>query len=293
MKLIQRIGLKYYRIKFKALELVSLRKTAKEAFELFCTPYSKRRRYAVPNVFQKADKLSFQFQNHTIQGFYWKPEASNGYKVLICHGFDSNSYKFERYIEPLLQQGFEVFAFDAPGHGVSTGKTITALLYRDMILKANTDYGPFHAIMAHSFGGIAAALAIETLKLSHLQRLVLIAPATETTRSLNDFCRYLQISDRLKQEMEKMITKIEGNPSSWYSVARIIQSVTIPALWLHDKGDTITPYQDMEHLTKLNLPAVKFYITEGLDHSLYREDKIAEQIITFISSAKDSSPSGL
>lgn len=287
MKLIQRIVLKYYRIKFKALELVSLSKAAEEAFELFCTPYSKRRSYAVPGVFQNAGKISFRFQNHEINGFRWKPDALNGCKVLICHGFDSNSYKFERYIQPLCKQGFEVFAFDAPAHGVSTGKTITALLYKDMIVKVNADYGPFSAIMAHSFGGIAVALAIEELEIKNLKRLVLIAPATETTRSLNDFCRYLRISERLKQEMEKLIVQIEGQPSSWYSVARIIQLVRIPVLWLHDKADTITPYQDMEHLTKLHLPSVKFIITEGLGHSLYREDKVSEQILAFISTLKD------
>ncbi|WP_018615608.1 alpha/beta hydrolase [Segetibacter koreensis] len=286
MKLIQRIVLAYYRIKFKALERVSLAKATKEVFELFCTPYSKRRSYDIPSVFLKANKLSFTFKNHDINGFSWKPDNSIAPKVLICHGFDSNSYRFERYIEPLLKEGFEVFAFDAPGHGVSSGKTITALLYRDMILKINADYGPFEAIMAHSFGGIAVALAIEKVKMNDLKRLVLVAPATETTRSLNDFCRFLSISDKLKEEMEKLILQIEGHPSSWYSVARIIQSVTIPTLWLHDKGDTITPYKDMEFLTRLELPNVDFVITEGLGHSLYRDDTIAEKILSFIAGIK-------
>src|SRR3954469_3236552 len=270
MKLIQRIGLKYFRIKFKVLEFVSVSKAAKEAFQLFCTPYSKRRTYEVPDAFTNANKLFFDFYDHTICGFNWKPEKSNGCKLLICHGFDSNSYRFERYIKPLLQDGFEVFAFDAPAHGVSSGKTITALLYRDMILQANEKFGPFAIIMAHSFGGIASALAIESLELTNLKKLVLIAPATETTRSLDDFCKYLDISSRLKKEMEKMIVEIEGRPASWYSVARIIRSATIPTLWLHDKSDTITPYEDMEDLTKSNLPHVKFLITDGLGHSLYR-----------------------
>ncbi len=283
MKLIQRIALKYYIFKFRAIEVVSITKAAKAAFELFCTPYSKRKVYEEPLIFGQAEKLSFQFQNLEIKGFRWKPQISNTYKVLICHGFDSNSYKFERYIQPLLRKGFEVLAFDAPAHGISTGKTITALLYSDMILKATSDYGPFYSIIAHSFGGIAVTLSTEKLKDNHLKKLVLIAPATETTRSLNDFCSYLNISNRLKQEMEKLILEIEGKPSSWYSVARIIQSITIPTLWIHDKADKITPYKDMEFLTQLNLPSVKFIITENLGHSLYRENKITDQVLTFIS----------
>lgn len=287
MKLIQRIVLTYYRVKLRAIELVFPAKAAKAAFELFCTPYSKRRIYEEPEIFKQSEKLSFIFQDHTIHGFRWKPQTQNGHQVLICHGFDSNSYRFARYVEPLLSSGFEVFAFDAPAHGLSTGKTITALLYSDMIIQIYANYGSFYGIIAHSFGGIAVALTIEKLKDDLLKKLVLVAPATETTRSLNDFCRYLQISRKLKEGLEKLIVQIGGQPSSWYSVARIIQAITIPTLWVHDKGDTITPYEDMKFLTELYLPSVKFIITEGLGHSLYREDKIAKYIIAFIAGHED------
>lgn len=286
MKLIQRIILTYYRIKFKAIELVSPAKAAEAAFKLFCTPYSKRKINEVPGVFEQAEKLSFTFQDHKIYGFQWKPENYNGRKILICHGFDSNSYKFEKYISPLTEDGFEILAFDAPAHGLSSGKTITALLYSDMILEIVSAFGPVNGIIAHSFGGISAALAIEKLKNNSVKRLVLIAPATETTRSLNDFCRYLHISAKLKEGLEKLIVQIGGQPSSWYSVARIIQSVTIPTLWIHDRNDKITPYEDMEFLTELNLPFVKFIITEGLGHSLYRDENIAKYVIAFISLLK-------
>lgn len=283
MKLIQRIVLKYYIFKFKAIELISPSAAAKAAFELFCTPYTKRKINTEPTVFSKAEKISFEFEHHKINGFRWQPKISNQHKVLICHGFDSNSYKFERYIDPLLQKGFEVLAFDAPAHGTSTGKTITALLYSNMILKASSIYGNFYAIIAHSFGGIAIALTIEELKDDQLKKLVLIAPATETTRSLNDFCKYLQISKRLKKEMENLIISIAGKPAEWYSVARIIQSITIPTLWIHDRYDKITPFEDMEFLTQKHLPWVTFMITEGLGHSLYNDDIVAAKILTFIS----------
>lgn len=286
MKLIQRIVITFYRIKLKILALVSPAKAAAAAFELFCTPYSKRKVYELPKVFGQAEKLSFVLHNYKIHGFRWKPAVSNGLKVLICHGFDSSSNKFERYIDPLLQQGFEILAFDAPAHGLSSGKTITAVIYRDMILEANAAYGPVDGIIAHSFGAIAAALAIEKLESNLIKRLVLVAPATETTRSLNDFCRYLNIGSRLKEGIEKLIMQVGNQPSSWYSVARVVQSVTIPTLWIHDKIDRITPYEDMEILTTQELPFVKFIITEGLGHSLYRKDIIAEQIIAFISELK-------
>lgn len=288
MKLIQTIFLSYYILKFKILERISLPQAAKSAFQLFCTPYSSRKTYEAPKVFTEAEKLVFSFQEHDIHGFSWKPKVPNGYKILICHGFDSLSYRFERYIEPLLNQGFELYAFDAPGHGLSTGKTINAILYRDMILEVAARYGPFDGIISHSFGGIAATMAIEEMKENLPKRLILIAPATETTRSITDFCRHLKIGSRLRQEMEKLIVQIGGQPASWYSVARLIQLISTPTLWLHDKNDRITPYEDMKDLTELDLPHVEFVITEGLGHSLYRHDVVANKIIGFLVTLKNN-----
>ncbi|MDQ6812277.1 MAG: alpha/beta fold hydrolase [Bacteroidota bacterium] len=288
MKLTQRIFLAYYIAKFRAIEVVSPVKAAKAAFQLFTTPYSTRRTYAVPDAFKHADRLSFSFEQHQIHGFTWKPKVPNGHKVLICHGFDSLSYRFERYIEPLLHQGFEIYAFDAPGHGLSTGKTINALLYSNMILEIFNKFGPFNGIISHSFGGIAVTIAIEKMKDNLPKRLVLIAPATETTRSINDFCRHLKISPRVRRMMENIILQLGGQPPSWYSVSRIVQSFSIPTLWLHDIKDRITPYEDMKHLTKMNLSHIEFMITEGLGHSLYRNDEVANKIIGFLVTLKNN-----
>lgn len=288
MKLTQRIFLAYYITKIKVLELASPARAARSAFQLFCTPYSTRKTYEAPAVFTHAEKLSFAFEQHDIHGFSWKPKVPNGHKVLICHGFDSNSYRFERYIDPLLNQGFEVYAFDAPAHGLSTGRTINALLYKEMIQKVIHSYGPFSGLMAHSFGGIAVTLAIEEMKEDLPKRLILIAPATETTRSVNDFCRHLKISPAVRREMEKLIVQIGGQPPSWYSVSRAIKSISVPTLWLHDIKDRITPYEDMKHLTELDLPHCEFMITEGLGHSLYRDDAVANRIIGFLVTLKNN-----
>jgi pimeloyl-ACP methyl ester carboxylesterase len=290
MKLPQRIFLQYYSTKFRLLDLISPSQAAKRAFELFCTPYSKRRTYQAPGAFKHAQKLTFLLQDQHIRGFYWQPEVSNGHKVLICHGFNSYSYKFERYINPLLREGFEVFAFDAPAHGTSAGKTIHAILYRDMILEVSLKYGPFDSIIAHSFAGLAVMLAVEKMMEELPKQLVLIAPATETTRSVDDFCRHLKIRNKLREELEQLIIQIGGQQASWYSVARVIQSISISTMWLHDAYDPITPYDDMRHLRNLNLSHVEFVITEGLGHSLYMNDEIANKIIGFLSVLKNPQP---
>ena len=72
-------------------------------------------------------------------------------------------------------------AFDAPAHGYSDGKMVNAVIYSMMIREIASIYGMPDGFIAHSFGGIALSLALENLPHSIDTRVVLIAPATETT----------------------------------------------------------------------------------------------------------------
>lgn len=262
---------------------ISARSAAEEAFRLFCTPYTKRREYKVPPIFTKANNLSFRFGAEQVRGFQWWPSTPNGRKILICHGFDSYSYKFEKYIQPLLDHGFEVLAFDAPAHGLSSGKTINAAQYRDTILDVCKRFGPIDGMIAHSLGGLAAALALEQLPNNMLKRLVLIAPATESTRAINTFFKYLPVPEKVKAEFNNIIHEKGGYPAEWYSVDRVVRQLGTPTLWIHDEEDTVTPYADMEHLLELKLPHLEFEITRGLGHSnVYRDNNVINCICSFL-----------
>jgi pimeloyl-ACP methyl ester carboxylesterase len=281
MKLAQKLALGYYSNKLRTIAIVSPRKAAEEAFKLFCTPYTKRKTHKTPTIFKQAERLSFTLAHNTIHGFRWKPAKENGRKILICHGFDSSSYRFERYITPLLNKGFEVLAFDAPGHGLSSGSQITIIIYRDMVLEIDKLYGPVDGIMAHSLGGLGAGLALEKMEANERKRFVLISPATESTRAINTFFKFIKLTGRVKEEFEKLIIELGGYPSSWFSVSRIVQQITTPTLWIHDKEDTITPFDDMKHIPEKKLPHIEFEITQGLGHSSYTHDKVAKRVIDF------------
>jgi pimeloyl-ACP methyl ester carboxylesterase len=285
-KIVRNSIIGYYKYKFNLIAVVSPRKAAQAAFNLFCTPYTKRRKQSAPSIFQKGEKLSFTLNEFEINGFRWRPAKETLHKVLICHGFDSSSYRFERYIEELLKQGFEVLAFDAPGHGLTSGKQITLLAYRDMVLEINNRYGAISGIIAHSLGGLGAGLALERMDDHMHKRLVLISPATETTRMITNFFKIIEVSNRVKTAFEKLIEDLGGYASSWYSVSRIIEEIDVPTLWIHDKQDTITPFSDMEHLVDKSLPHIEFEITDGLGHSQYTYDHIAERIISFLATLK-------
>ncbi len=283
MKLAKRIAIGYIKTKLKATALVSMRRATEKTFELFCTPYSGKPKRKAPPIFHHAEKLSFEIKGLTVRGWKWKPEHANGKKVLIVHGFDSCSYKFDKYIHPLNKEGFEVVAFDAIGHGISDGKTINALILKDSLLKIDEVFGPLYAIMAHSFGGLAAALAAE--QMGRLQRLVLIAPATETSTAIDNFFRFMKLGDDIRKEVERHIVMLAQQPISHLSVNRAVKNLQLPILWLHDEEDPICTYEDVKPAMVEPLEHLQFHITKGLGHSkIYRDDMVSKKIVDFIAS---------
>lgn len=280
MKLAQRIALGYYKTKFRTLALLSPRKAAEAAFILFCTPYSGKPKREIPAIFHKATPAHFTLDELTIRGWKWQSQHTNGKKVLIVHGFDSCSYKFDKYVTALLHEGFEVLAFDAPGHGTSDGKRLNVLIYRNMLWEINNRFGPLYGIMAHSIGGLAAAVAAE--QLPGLSKLVLIAPATETSSAVTGFAKLVGLTPELKKELEQVIIRLGKLPVSYYSISRALPNITTPILWLHDEDDKICSFSDVKPVRDTNPSNTRFLITKGLGHNkIYRDDKVRKEIISF------------
>lgn len=282
MNLSQRIIIKYYRTKLHLLQSFSPQKAADYALKLFFTPYNPCHNVERPAIFHKGEKLSFRHHENNIHGFRWKSTLANAKTVLICHGMNSCSYRFEKYIQLLLQHNYHVLAFDAQAHGQSEGKILNALIYSEIILAIEKLYGPLYGIIAHSLGGMAATFAMEQLNCTN-KKVVIIAPATETSSSLNGFFHLLKLSPSLRPHVEVAITKVRGNDVAWYSSARAVQHIQSKVLWIHDKDDTICVYKDTLPIQKMQLPHVEFMITKGLGHNkIYRDAQVQKTIMKFL-----------
>jgi len=280
MKLSQRIALGYIRTKLKLLSTISKKNAAQKAFTLFCTPQRRHKR-ALPDIFKQAENLTLRIGGYQVRGWRWNHPGSR--KVMIIHGFESASANFDRYVKPLTRKGYEVLAFDAPGHGYSSGKRITAPLYRDMIRAVHEAYGPVESYMAHSFGGLAVCLALEEISHTDQFRLVLIAPATETSTAISSFFRFLQLDDDTRKEFDKLIIKAGGVSPGWYSIRRAMQHIRARVQWYHDEEDDTTPVSDVLKVQADNHPNIEFIITKGLGHRrIYRENKVTRAVTAFL-----------
>jgi len=278
MNIRQRLGIELIRAKIKVLTIFSKRKTAEKAFELVTTPLSR----SVSKDMQYDEALSFTLDGLTVRGFRWNhPQAK---RALILHGFSSAAFKFEIYVQPLVAKGYEVLAFDAPGHGISDGKTMNAIVYSNMIRKVMELYGPINSFIAHSFGGLGLSLALEQTPHNNETKVVLVAPATETTAALTGAYTLLGIKDsRVKKEVDNIIYEKSGRQPSWLSIRRAVHHITAQILWIHDEDDEVTPLADAVKAKEDNHAHINFVITKGLGHNkIYRDEAVKKMIIDFL-----------
>jgi pimeloyl-ACP methyl ester carboxylesterase len=283
MKLGQRLLIGYYKNKLRTLSYISKERAATEAFRLFCTPYTRKITQKRPAIFTKAEPKLVQFEGLNIKGYGWQSPSPNGKKVMILHGFSSYAYKFEHYVPLLLQMGYEVLAFDAPGHGDSEGKIVNALIYKRFICLVNELENGIDAFIAHSFGGLAVSLAMLDLPGAAQKKMVLIAPATETTSALKGFYQMLQVKPDLQAAIETYIISMAGKPISYFSVTQALSVLDTPTLWIHDKKDRICPFSDTLQAQTSAKPHQEFFITEGLGHNkVYRDQGVMKKIGAYL-----------
>lgn len=280
MKSSEKLMLRYLRTKFKVLSTVSHKKAAKEAFKLFCTPLIMPIQQH-SSIFGTAEFLSLNLNNNILKGYRWNHPSEK--KILLLHGFSSGAKNFHHFVEPLIQKKYEVLAFDAPAHGISEGTTVNAVEYAEMIKKIIELFGPVKNFIAHSFGGLAVSLALEEIEHDENTKLVLIAPATETTSAVDHAFKLLKIKNNgVRKEFNKIIYSINGKPTEWYSVKRALKKLKAKIIWVHDREDDTTPFKDVENVMKEKFENVQFEITTGLGHSrIYRDPQIIGLVIDF------------
>jgi pimeloyl-ACP methyl ester carboxylesterase len=285
MKLTQKLAINYTRSMLHILALVSKKKAAEKAYDLFCTPRRKSKKKA-SEVFDKGERLSFRLDGIRIRGHQWVPnhlQGANFKKVLLIHGFESSSKNFDSYIPLLLKKGYEVLAFDAPGHGQSGGKQINLSLYIKTLAAIYDKFGPIQSFLAHSFGGLAVTHLLENIPHDEKTKLVLIAPATESKTSIDLFFLFLQLDKETRKEFDKLIHEKIGSRPEDLSIRRAMKNNQAPVLWIHDQEDEITPLKDALLVKDEHPGNIEFVITQGLGHrKIYKNPDIIKKAVDFL-----------
>lgn len=282
LKINQKLALRYVRARLNILSLVSPRKAAVKAFRFFCTPQQRVTKKGSA-MFERGERLSFRLDKHNIRGHRWLPEGQPEKRVLIVHGWESASRNFEGYVGPLLKKGYEVLAFDAPAHGRSGGRHTTLPDYVNMLRAVNQNFGQFDSYMGHSLGGLALALLLENTPHHPDTRLVLVAPAVETTTAVAAFSKLLRLPAEVTAAIDDYVQEISGHPFSWYSLRRALHHIHAGILYLQDEEDRVTPASEADLVRQDGHHNIRYVFTKGLGHrKIYKDAESVQMIVDFL-----------
>lgn len=181
--------------------------------------------------------------------------------VVMVHGWGGRSTQLRAFIKPVVQRGFSVVAFDAPGHGMS-GRGESSLPHFLHGLTTVLDFlGAVHAVVGYSAGGVAAAMALA--KRPSVACGVLIAPPA----SLADFSRQVATvmgwPEALRAAMQRRVESRFGY--RWTEFEAESSSGRQPLLVIHDTDDREVPLSEgRRHVC--SWPRAQLLATNGMGH---------------------------
>jgi pimeloyl-ACP methyl ester carboxylesterase len=219
-----------------------------------------------------------------IQTYHWAEESRNDQAlVLLVHGWNGRGLQLGAFVEPLVKCGYQVLCLDLPGHGKSEGNKSNVLRLSQAVLDLQQHFKTPYAIIAHSIGVTAAALALN--KGLHCRRFVAISAPLNAPWLIERYTSAI----RLKPDtVKRLLTLIERQfgPDTLQRISTDynLASLSLPSLIIHDRDDTDVPYQHAETLAKL-LKGSQLYLTNKLGHRriLYNRQVIA-QAVDFVAS---------
>lgn len=260
------------------LAIVAPRIAQKISFKLFTSPRPRKMKPKEIDFLKTADQTFISFDNQKIQVYSW---GNADRKALFIHGWESNAGRWRSFIPQLVDAGFQVVAFDAPGHGASSGKKLHLVIFMAAIKAVYQHFGAFEAIVAHSMGAGAASIALATSDLPRPDKLVLLGSFSQVSEVYLGYEKMLGLAPKLRKGFNQTIKKLSGHETAYFSVADKIAALhDIKGLIIHDKQDQTIHVQEARNIAK-NWPSAKYIETDGAGHSL-QDETIFKEVISFI-----------
>ncbi|MCB9479807.1 MAG: alpha/beta hydrolase [Deltaproteobacteria bacterium] len=187
-----------------------------------------------------------------------------GPTILLVHGWEMNHRSLGAFVDPLVERGYRVVAFDNPAHGASGGDWVSIPMIAEAIGAINRIAGPIVGAVAHSMGCPSTALAMAQ-GLSVAAAVFLGAPAEQEV-FVDQAAEMLRLSTRRKHGLKREIQRKVGRPFTHLSFPDVATRMTAPALFFHDPADPIVP---LDHGLKTSgaWPNAELRIVENVGHN--------------------------
>lgn len=241
---------------------------AREALRLYQQPQRRKMDDSDVRMLELAKITNIESNNNMLRVLQW---GTRGPVVLLVHGWGSHAPRYANFVEEILERNWRALAFDAPGHGLSSGRQVGIADFRRAIDTVIAAYGPVDAVVAHSFGALAAASLLAEPAGAKLRAAVLVSMPKDAGYILDSFLIALDLDEPTAERVRERFAKQQGQSAASISVAPLAPRIRCPVLLVHDRNDGIVPFAHAEEIAAL-LPEGRLLLTQGMGHSALLRD---------------------
>ena len=265
-------------VRFAASSLLFPELAGAWAERLFLTP--PRRRDAAAAALDLIDARSSILQHKGRAIATWRWGSREGPAVLLVHGWGGHAAQMRGFVFPLLAAGFRVIAYDQPAHGVSEGRLTGLPDFADVLAEVAWHHGEVRAVIGHSLGATAVALA--SARGLALERVVAVSPPADLVGYSRRFARWHWIPEPVRGAMQAAIEERYGVRWSELELGRLAPRLGAQALVVHDRDDRIVPWTQGASFAR-QWPGARLYSTDGLGHGrILQDEAVARAAADFI-----------
>jgi pimeloyl-ACP methyl ester carboxylesterase len=205
-------------------------------------------------------------------------------RVLLVHGWGTDSSSMLSFVKPMQTLGFSVVAFDAPAHGISPGTHTTMTQFTQATGAVLDAIDGAQVVIAHSLGSIVAISALaERSHRASLRCIVLIAPTSALTEVLERWARRdMALPSPVIERIYAELLVRNGVPVSHWDIPARGASLDVPVLVVHDPTDPVVPYCEAQRVVA-SLPDATLSPAPGTGHGRILSDAtVRERVREFV-----------
>ena len=200
--------------------------------------------------------------------------------IVFVHGWSGRATQVAAFVKPLTAAGYCVIAFDAPAHGKTPGSRTNILEFAAALQAIAAAYGPLYGALAHSFGGMALAYALQ--QGVDAGRVVCIGTPARLEFLVERFARMLTLPDPVLTDLRRRLEKrFAANVWELMSTDSNVRTLTMPALIVHDRDDREVPWQQGKMIADA-WPGAQWLATRRLGHRrILRDASTVKAVVDF------------
>lgn len=257
------------------------RKAARLAYRFFSQPRDGRLlKGKLPEILNEAEAEMITHGDLIFQMYMWR---GNSNKILLVHGWESNTSRWEQLISYLKASGSTIIALDAPAHGLTEGTEFNIPRYAQFIDVMVSRYRP-QVMVGHSLGGATALYYQSHYPNDAVEKMVILGAPCDLDTILDNYKGMLNLNAKVFYMLKKHFLKHFRIRTREFSGSLFASKIKIKGFLAHDKDDTVVSYREGEKIAKA-WPEAQFITTTGLGHSMH-DDALYRKIYRFIFGAE-------